>query len=148
MRSQRRRDEALPAFAIQELRAESARLGNKADLARHVCCQLDGALIAPDDLTGRFAKFIRQNGFTKVRFHDLRHSNGTLMDMEGVGAKTISDRLGHSSSAFTQDRYVHPTKEADRRAAAAIDAAFRRVGQSPVNNSPPGNEGRHLRLVK
>ena len=70
------------------------------------------------------------------------------MDMEGVGAKTISDRMGHASSAFTQDRYVHPTKEADRLAAAAIDAAFRRVGQFPVNNPPTGDEVPHLRLVK
>ena len=139
---------SLPDFAVRELQAEWARLGNNADLDRRVCCQPDGALIAPDDLTGRFAKFIRQNGFTKVRFHDLRHSNGTLMDMEGVGTKTPGGRLGHASSAFTLQRYVHKTEAADRRAAAAIDAAFGRVGQDPVNSSPAGDERPHLRLVK
>ncbi len=80
-----------------------------------------------------------------MRFHDLRHSNGTLMDMAGIGAKTLGGRLGHASSAFTLTTYVHATEEADRRAAAAIDAAF---GQNPVNNPPAGNEIPHLRLVK
>ena len=78
-----RRRLSLPSFAVRELLAEWARLGNEADVDRYVCCQPDGTFIAPDDLTGRFATFIRQNGFTKVRFHDLRHSNGTLMDDGG-----------------------------------------------------------------
>jgi integrase len=82
-----------------------------------------------------------------VRFHDLRHSYGTLMDELGIGAGTIGDRLGHASSAFTLTRYVHPTKEADRRAADALDAALDH-GQKPVNNSPAGDEGPRLRLVK
>lgn len=140
-----RRGFSLPSFAVLELRREWERLGKKADLDTRVCCQPDGALIAPGDLTVRFAKFINQKGFKKVRFHDLRHSYGTLMDELGIGAGTIGDRLGHASSAFTLTRYVHPTDAADRGAAAAIDAAF---GQFPVNNSPTGNERRHLRLVK
>lgn len=142
------RDLALPAFVVRELRAERARLGNEADLDRYVCCEADGAAIAPGYLTSRFAAFIRQNGFPKVRFHDLRHSNGTLMHTEGVGAKTIGDRLGHASSAFTMRTYIHSTDKANREAAAAVDAAFGRVGQNPVNNPPAGDEIPQLRLVK
>ncbi len=142
---QSRRRLPLPDFAIRELQAELTHLGSNAAADRYISCHPDGAAIAPDDLTGRFSKLIRRHGFTKVRFHDLRHSHGTLLDELGIGAGTIGDRLGHASSAFTLKRYVHPTDAADRGAAAAIDGAF---GQFAVNNSPTGNERRHLRLVK
>jgi integrase len=46
-------------------------------------------------------------GLDHVRVHDLRHTAATLMLGAGVPAKIASERLGHSSVAFTLDRYSH-----------------------------------------
>ena len=38
----------------------------------------------------------------------------------GIGANTVSDRLGHASPAFTLAVYGHSDQERDRQAAATI----------------------------
>lgn len=42
-----------------------------------------------------------------LRFHDLRHQHAALLIALGVHAKTIQERLGHSSIQITMDRYGH-----------------------------------------
>lgn len=54
--------------------------------------------------------------------HDLRHTNATLLIASGVPIKTVSARLGHSSTAFTQDRYGHVLQQMEDQAAAAMEA--------------------------
>src|SRR5690606_8216275 len=50
-----------------------------------------------------------------VRLHDPRHTHATLMLKEGVPVKVVSERLGHSSVAFTMQVYQHvlPGMQAD-----------------------------------
>lgn len=45
-----------------------------------------------------------------TRFHSLRHTHATNLAEQELSPKKIQLRLGHSSSSFTMDRYVHPTK--------------------------------------
>lgn len=42
-----------------------------------------------------------------MRPHDLRHSAATLLLLEGVNVKVVSEMLGHASTAFTLDTYGH-----------------------------------------
>ena len=42
-----------------------------------------------------------------IRFHDLRHSHASLLLSQGVQAKVISARLGHSNINITMDLYSH-----------------------------------------
>ena len=42
-----------------------------------------------------------------IRLHDLRHTHATLLLRSGVNPKVVSERLGHSSVAFTLDTYAH-----------------------------------------
>ena len=44
-----------------------------------------------------------------LRFHSFRHTHATLLAEQEISAKKIQVRLGHSSAAFTMDRYVHNT---------------------------------------
>ncbi|NLX91737.1 MAG: tyrosine-type recombinase/integrase [Firmicutes bacterium] len=55
-----------------------------------------------------------------VTFHGLRHSHATLLLAAGLPPKYVSARLGHSSTAFTQDIYVCSTPEDDRKATATF----------------------------
>lgn len=42
-----------------------------------------------------------------IRFHDLRHTHATLLLAAGVPVKVVSERLGHSTPAFTMAVYQH-----------------------------------------
>lgn len=54
-----------------------------------------------------FAKAVKKADVPKIRFHDLRHTNATLLLASGVGIKTVSERLGHTSVAITLGIYTH-----------------------------------------
>jgi integrase len=53
-----------------------------------------------------------------IRFHDLRHSAGSLMLLSGAGIADVKEVLGHSSVAITAAIYLH-SYEATKRAAVA-----------------------------
>ena len=64
----------------------------------------------------RFAKCLN----LRVRLHDLRHTSASLMLAAGVNIKLVSERLGHSSSAFTMDTYTHLLDNAQAEAAERL----------------------------
>lgn len=55
-----------------------------------------------------------------ITFHSLRHTHATMLLSAGVDAKTVSSRLGHSTTAFTLQVYAHVLHEMERSAADAI----------------------------
>lgn len=59
-------------------------------------------------------------GLPKCRFHNLRHTNATLLISRGVNIKTVSKRLGHSSVVITLDTYAHFVPETDKAASELI----------------------------
>jgi len=61
--------------------------------------------------------------FDGLRFHDLRHSHATIMLRLGVAPHVVSQRLGHSTVAFTLDRYGHVLPGQQLDAAEAFDRA-------------------------
>ena len=48
-----------------------------------------------------------RQGLPAVRFHDLRHAHATLLLIQGVHPKIVSERLGHASVGITLDTYSH-----------------------------------------
>ena len=81
----------------------------------------------PDTLSSEFKKMVKKAFYfvseqkVKVRnvtLHDMRHYHAsTLLRNNNVNIKVISERLGHSSVAFTLDEYGHLMKGADLEAA-------------------------------
>lgn len=61
-----------------------------------------------------------------IRLHDLRHTSATLLINQGVHAKIISSRLGHSNIGTTMDIYGHALQSADQQAAEKLDDLFRK----------------------
>lgn len=72
----------------------------------------------------RFYPLLRRAGLPQIRFHDLRHTAATLLLLKGVSAKVVSERLGHSSVAFTMDHYAHVLPSMQREAAEVMGAAL------------------------
>jgi integrase len=80
----------------------------------------DGSPLDPDAVSRRFKALCDKAGVPVIRFHDLRHTSATLGLLAGVTIKVISERVGHSSSWFTADRYVHVDRAVARDAAERI----------------------------
>ena len=72
-----------------------------------VCCREDGSILKPDSFSKSFQNIMKKNGYPDISFHDLRHTNATLMLKSGVPAKIAADRLGHSTVLTTLDIYSH-----------------------------------------
>lgn len=73
----------------------------------YVCTLEDGNLVSPSSLNHRFKQILKDNNLPSIRFHDLRHSHASLLLSQGVQAKVISERLGHSNINITMDLYSH-----------------------------------------
>jgi integrase len=59
-----------------------------------------------------------------VRFHDLRHTAGTLALRQGVPLHTVSKMLGHADPAMTLRRYAHVLDDMREDAGRAMDDLF------------------------
>ncbi len=70
-----------------------------------------GNLINPASFSREFGDFIKSNNLKKIRLHDLRHTNATLMLKSKIPAKVASERLGHSNISTTLDLYSHVLKD-------------------------------------
>ncbi len=58
-----------------------------------------------------FRKTANALGFTWCRIHDLRHTFGSLLILDGVEVIYVQRWMGHSSSQITQDIYGHLIKD-------------------------------------
>ena len=75
----------------------------------------DGSLTHPDYFSQVFDRHLAASDLPRIRFHDLRHTHATILLKTGVHVKVVSERLGHSSPAFTMTVYQHviPGMQAD-----------------------------------
>jgi len=76
-----------------------------------------GELLHPHVLSQSFERVARDAGLPRIRFHDLRHTHATLLLKSGVPLKVVSERLGHSTPAFTMTVYQHVLPGMQRDAA-------------------------------
>lgn len=118
----------IPEYIIESLKQEAKEqkknkllFGPEYEDYNLVCCKPNGTPINPSTYSHDFADFLKENGLEHIRFHDLRHFNATVMLKHGVGIKVASRRLGHSTTAITQDIYQHVLTEMDHEAAKKIN---------------------------
>lgn len=56
--------------------------------------------------TGKMLRKVRGDDFAWVKSHTARRTVATLMDGQGLTARTIADQLGHARPSMTQDVYM------------------------------------------
>lgn len=97
----------------------------------------DVPVVFPDSIGGRLrgSNFNEQCWYpirTKleiehVKFHNLRHTQASLMFYAGVDMKIIQQRLGHANFATTADMYAHLMQDSQAKASDKLSAL---MGQS------------------
>jgi integrase len=79
-----------------------------------------------------FKPILKRAGLKSIRLYDLRHTCATLLLSAGVNPKIVSERLGHSSVAFTLDVYSHVLPGMQDMATKALD--WLQLGSSNGND--------------
>jgi len=82
-----------------------------------VCTWDDGKPFKTDYISQKFAKILKKNGLPHIRFHELRHTAGSLLLERGLSAKQIQEYLGHEKVSTTLDIYGHLSVEGKKEAA-------------------------------
>ena len=70
-----------------------------------------GEMLDPRNFQDSFKRLLKRNGIREVNVHGIRHTFATRAIESGMSMKTLSQILGHSSTAFTMDIYGHVTEE-------------------------------------
>ncbi len=91
-----------------------------------------GTPLSPDAVSHGFNRLIKQAGLPHLRFHDLRHIHAGLLIRQGIHAKVISDRLGHSSISITMDLYGNLIAASEEKAAEAVQEALQQAESIPT----------------
>lgn len=120
----------LPEFTrsvLEHAKADQARRRELADAwvdEDLVVDRGDGGPVNPGTFSAGWARFCRQRKLGVIRFHDLRHAHATLMLLQGVHPKVVSERLGHASIGITLDTYSHVLPSMQAEAVRAFDELF------------------------
>jgi integrase len=85
-----------------------------------VSTKADGSPIHPDIFSQVFDRCVEKLSVPAISLHDMRHTHATLLLRAGVPVKVVSERLGHSSAAFTMSVYQHVLPGMQAEAAAVF----------------------------
>lgn len=91
-----------------------------------------GKLVTPDEVTKRFAAFIKKHQLKPIRFHDLRHSCASILYANGVDLLTIQRILGHAQLSTTI-MYTHIINDQQ-------NSALSQMGQQILGDEENGEE--------
>lgn len=89
--------------------------------SNHICVWPDGNPLSPDYVTRTFKHLLLKKGLPVIRFHDLRHTAGSLLLEKGLSIKQIQEYLGHEKASTTLDIYGHLSIEGKKEAANTLN---------------------------
>lgn len=101
-------------------RGALARLGVDVADDTPVFTDSKGGYINPCNFGRWWRSFRDEAGFPGLKFHELRHTQASLLLANGIDVKTVQSRLGHSNASITLNFYAHAMPENDRAAADLV----------------------------
>ena len=72
----------------------------------YVCCRENGFPISRSHLGKHLHSLLAVCDLPDLHWHDLRHIYATTLKYSNINMKAISEFLGHSSPAFTEEVYI------------------------------------------
>ncbi|WP_436793494.1 tyrosine-type recombinase/integrase [Actinospongicola halichondriae] len=106
-------------------KADKLAFGPGYTMTGYVFTKEDGQPYHPDVVSKAFTRAVAATDLKRITLHGLRHTHATLMIADGVPVKVVSERLGHSSPAFTMAVYQHVMPGMQSDAAAQFATAIR-----------------------
>lgn len=88
----------------------------------HVCLTEFGDVASVETIRRHFKMTLKKAGLGDLRFHDLRHSCGSLLMHLGVPIQVVKEIMRHSKISTTVDTYGHLMP-------GATEAAMERMGE-------------------
>lgn len=145
-----RRKIALTAMAVEALRRHRReqlehrlQAGNEWHEEDLVFTRTDGYAIRANHVLQRmFAPILVRAGLPAIRFHDLRHTAATLLLLQSVHPKVVSEMLGHSTVSMTLDIYSHVLPDMQKDATRALDALLEPLDTSNIHGGHNAGDGR------
>jgi integrase len=127
----------LPDAAADAIRAalvwkreQRLKLGARYRDAGLVFCGPRGRPLNPSNIRNRdHLPRLERLALPRTRLHDFRHFHATALVAAGVDARTVADRLGHSSPSFTLATYAHASARAQAQAAAIANGLLTKVSE-------------------
>jgi integrase len=122
-----RRTVSIPGLLVRELEAHfESFVGPEPD--SYVFTSPDGRPVERSNFRFRvWVPATEQVGVAGLRFHDLRHTAGTLAARTGATTKELMARLGHASHQAAMV-YQHAAADRDRQIAAGLERMVRDAG--------------------
>ena len=87
----------------------------------------DGTAINPNLPYKWFIKFLERHNLPKITFHQLRHTNASIMIASGEDVVTVSGRLGHADKNITLNTYSHIIKSKEKQVASKMDEFYTKI---------------------
>lgn len=103
---------------LLDIKRKQTETGNLSD---HVCTWPDGRPADPSYISHAFKQFLETHDLPIIRFHELRHTTGSLLLEKGLSVKQIQEYLGHENISTTLDIYAHLSLEGKKEVAQAMD---------------------------
>ena len=95
----------------------------------------NGNPMYPFTITKWFPAFLKRNNLPHLNFHGLRHTSATFLISKGMDIQTVAGRLGHSTSATTQNVYSHFLESKDKQAADLMEMTFNNKKGAVINDT-------------
>lgn len=118
-------------YILKQLKKEQAinklKLGEYYHQSDKVFIHEDGTEIFPLRPSVWWKKFLERHSLPHITFHELRHTNATLLIANGMDAVTLAGRLGHGDKTVTLNTYTHAIKSKNKQAASIMDNVISRA---------------------
>ncbi|WP_080797895.1 tyrosine-type recombinase/integrase [Arabiibacter massiliensis] len=129
---------ALDSKTVEHLRmwktrqaVELLKIGVRQSDATPVVCSARGTFCNVWNFEHWWNDFRERNGFSDLKYHELRHTQATQLLANGVDVKTVQTRLGHSDPSLTLKWYAHALPENDEKAAHLVGELFSTEPEKP-----------------
>ena len=109
---------------LRDSRLLAAMMAGKSSIAEDLVFPSQaGTVIAPDNIVVRYMEpALAKAGLRRFRFHDLRHTFGSLLIQASASLTYVKEQMGHSSIQITVDTYGHLIPGADIAWVDRLDA--------------------------
>lgn len=87
-----------------------------------VCVRDNGDLIPLEYVSRAFPKLCEECGLRKLKLHELRHTNISLLLSEGASMKEVQEWAGHSNYSVTANTYAHVQAKSKSRLTESISS--------------------------